>query len=339
MVELKFISINDAEKLLKDLPLMLFQELFWWQIVEQGFKKQCKVALIIENNENKVLLPLFFHRLGPVLRVGSPLRGTFTPYIDYIWLTNNISDYQQTIYSKKIVESLIMNGANWIELSFNSDNKKLYEELLGLGFLFKASNTMLLNTKQEEDVLWMGMQGRSRNLVRKAEKFGLQVKFLDSGIENIDLFYSLLKETFNKSGQRPPHSKNFYKLLILKLIASNNLLFLSIVQDANVVAMGIFLYNSEEIHFISGTSNHIGNKFGANNLMHWEVIKFASRKNIKKYDFGGLGISSIDKFKKSFGGFEGSYLNYIWMTPKIKFSFNLFTWLKSKSSFFNFFKI
>ena len=79
MVEVKFISIDDSKKLLKDESLNLFQELFWWQIIEKGFKKECKVALIIDDNENKALLPLFFHKLGPILRVGSPLRGTFTP--------------------------------------------------------------------------------------------------------------------------------------------------------------------------------------------------------------------------------------------------------------------
>jgi len=338
MTEIKFITINDSKELLKDKSLNLFQELFWWQILEKGFKKKCKVALIIDDNENKALLPLFFHNFGPILRVGSPLRGTFTPYIGFIWLTTKINNHQKSNYLKAIVESLFEYGANWIELSFDSNNKSLNEGLLNLGFVFKASKTILIDTKQEEELLWMGMQGRSRNLVRKAEKFGLQVRFLDSDIKNLDLFYSSLEETFNKSGQRPPHSKIFYKLLISKLIDSNNLLFLSIIQDHNVVAMGVFLYNSEEIHFISGTSSLVGNKFGANNLMHWEVIKFASSNNIKKYDFGGLGISSIDKFKRSFGGAEGTYLNYIWMTPKIKFLFNLFTWLKSKISYLNFLK-
>ncbi len=339
MVEFKFISIDDSKKLLKDESLNLFQELFWWQILEIGFKKKCKVALIIDDNENKALLPLFFHRFGPILRVGSPLRGTFTPYIGFIWLSNNINDKHKIKYLKVIIDALVDYGANWIELSCNSDNKSNYDDLLSLGFTFKDAKTILINTAQEEDILWMGMQGRARNLVRKAHKFGLQVKFLGSDLKNLDLFYSLLEETFNKSGQRPPHSKTFYKLLIQKLIISNNLLFLSIIKESNVVAMGVFLYNSEEIHFISGTSNSIGNKFGANNLMHWEVIKFASNSNIMKYDFGGLGISSIDKFKKSFGGVEGSYSNYIWMSPKIKFIFSLFTWLTSKLPFFNFFKI
>jgi predicted N-acyltransferase len=339
MTQVKYITIDDSKKLLKNESLNLFQELFWWQILEIGFKKKCKVALIIDENENKALLPLFFHKIGPILRVGSPLRGTFTPYMGFIWLTKNINDKQKIKYLKLIIDSLVKYGANRIELSFGSNKKSFNENLLSLGFNFKNAKTILLNTEQEEEILWMGMQGRSRNLVRKAQKFGLQVKFLGSDLKNLDLFYSLLEETFKKSGKRPPHAKTFYKLLIQKLIISNNLLFLSIIKESNVVAMGVFLYNSEEIHFISGTSNVIGNKFGANNLMHWEVIKFASNSNIKKYDFGGLGISSIDKFKKSFGGVEGSYSNYIWMSPKIKFIFSLFTWLTSKFPFFNFFKI
>ena len=56
--------------------------------------------------------------------------------------------------------------------------------------------------------------------------------------------------------------------LMQSLIESNNLLFLSIEKDAKIIAMGIFLYNSTQIHFISGTTNSVGNKLGANNSMH-----------------------------------------------------------------------
>tara|TARA_B110000008_G_C16977982_1_gene566919 strand:- start:2252 stop:3262 length:1011 start_codon:yes stop_codon:yes gene_type:complete len=336
MIEVKYISIDEAEKLKFD-SLNPFQEIFWWKTIEKGFNKHCKVALILDNDENLFLLPLFFHKIGPILRVGSPLRGTFTPYIGFIWLTDKFDNNRQGIYLKHVVMSLVELGVNWIELSFNSKNNHFSEGLEDLRFVNNLSKTIILNIEQDESRLWMGMQGRSRNLVRKAEKFGLQVKFLEFSIESVDLFYSLLENTFKKSGQKPPHSKAFYQLLIQKLIATNNLIFLSIIKDANVVAMGVFLYNSEEMHFISGTSTAVGNKYAANNLMHWEVIKFALRNNIKKYDFGGLGISSIDKFKKSFGGGEGAYINYIWMTPRIRFLFNLFTWAKSKFPFLNIF--
>ena len=79
--------------------------------------------------------------------------------------------------------------------------------------------------------------------------------------------------------------------------------------------------DDNEINFISGTSSPIGNKYGANNLMHWEVIKYASTHNIKQYNFGGLGIPSIDNFKRSFGGNDMEYKQFIWMKPFVKILF------------------
>ena len=158
MVEFKFISIDDSKKLLKDESLNLFQELFWWQILEIGFKKKCKVALIIDDNENKALLPLFFHRFGPILRVGSPLRGTFTPYIGFIWLSNNINDKHKIKYLKVIIDALVDYGANWIELSCNSDNKSNYDDLLSLGFTFKDAKTIEYIVKNSTNSTWPAIE-------------------------------------------------------------------------------------------------------------------------------------------------------------------------------------
>ena len=334
-IQVQLVSLQEAKKLVSGLNLDLFQELFWWKLIQSSFDKKCKIAIISNNHQTEALLPLFFHKIGPLIRVGSPLRGTFTPYINFIWLSHNLEIVQQQIYIKKIAEFLIEDGIRWIELSFSNYRENLYEGLIELNFTNSLSKTLILNTDKSEEDLWKGMQGRARNLVRKAEKSALKVKHLNSDFKNIDLFYSLLENTFAKNNTKPPHSKSFYELLIEKLIESNNLLFLSIEKDAKIIAMGIFLYNSTQIHFISGTSNSVGNKLGANNLMHWEVIKYASRNNINKYDFGGLGIDSIDKFKKSFGGYEDYYLVYTWMTPLVKFLFNSLEWVASKFRFIN----
>ena len=180
----------------------------------------------------------------------------------------------------------------------------------------------------------MNMQGRSRNLVRKAYKFGLTVDVLNGDVKNVESFYSMLNNTFRKSGKRPPHSIDFYKLLASSAINSSNLLFLSIKKDSDIISMGMFLYNLNEIHFISGASTSEGNKYGANNMLHWEVIKFACKNGINNYDFGGLGIPAIDKFKRSFGGVESHYQMFAWMKPSVRLLFNIYIWLRSKVGYF-----
>jgi lipid II:glycine glycyltransferase (peptidoglycan interpeptide bridge formation enzyme) len=331
MIEISFISIDSAKKIINGLDLLPFQEYFWWNIVEKGFGKECKLLLLSDNGNNKLLMPLFFHKLGPFLRVGSPLRGTHTPHIDPIVLSEDVDTNFQQIYIKKVLLFLLKNGADWIEFTYA--NHQIFNGLNAADFLVETPSTSILKTNLSEDVLWNGMQGRARNLVRKAEKFDLVANFLDSKKHNVDLFYSMLEETFKKSGNKPPHSKEFYTFLVDSLIASNNLLFLSIEKESKVVAMGIFMFNNNEINFISGTSTQIGNKYGANNLMHWEVIKFASTNNIKQYNFGGLGISSIDKFKRSFGGNDVEYKRYILMKPFVQFLFNTAMKIKNILSF------
>ena len=54
--------------------------------------------------------------------------------------------------------------------------------------------------------------------------------------------------------------------------------------------------------YLSGTANYKGMKFAANSLIQWYAISEAIASGCEQYDMGGLGIDSIDKFKKSFGG-------------------------------------
>jgi len=330
VINVSFISIDESESIVTNTSLNLFQERFWWKIIETGFNKKCKIALISNDGINLLLIPIFFHKVGFINRVGIPLRGTFTPYLEFIDLLEGIDDRTKEKCLLELINRLLKEGAHWIEITFLFENRMIYKGLKKLGFLIERPSTIILNTSKNEQELWHQMEGRARNLVRKAEKNDLCVEFLGNELKNVEFFYSMLESTFMKSGQKPPHAKSFYTLLVNELITSKNLLFISIKKDLDIVAMGIFIYNNNEINFISGTSSNDGNKYGANNLMHWEVIKFASKNNIKKYNFGGLGIPSIDKFKRSFGGNEVGYIRYVWMKSYVYLLFNLFISFKEK---------
>ena len=332
MISVSYITIDDAELIINETSLGLFQEPFWWRVIEKGFNKKCKIALVKKGNINQLLIPLFFHKYGFIRRVGIPLRGTFTPYVDFLELSSEIDDETKEVYLLEIVKSLLKDGANWIEITFPFEDIKIYKSLKKYGFLIENPSTIILNTEKNKQDLWNEMEGRARNLVRKAQKNELSIEYLSNELKNVEFFYSMLERTFIKSGQKPPHFKSFYILLVNELINSKNLLFVSIKKDSDIVAMGIFIYNNNEINFLSGTSTYLGNKYGANNLMHWEIIKFASMNKIKKYNFGGLGIPSIDKFKRSFGGNEVFYIRYVWMKPYIYLLFNLYIWLKENIS-------
>ena len=68
--------------------------------------------------------------------------------------------------------------------------------------------------------------------------------------------------------------------------------------------------------------------------MHWKVIQFANENNIDKYDLGGLGVPSIDKFKKSFGGAEVQQVRFTWKSFYISFLYIVYIWINKKNNIF-----
>jgi len=75
MAQVSLISVNNARKYLKNYTLNSFQEPNWWGAVESGFGKKCKVALVSDKGESKILLPLFFHKISFFFAGWMPFKG------------------------------------------------------------------------------------------------------------------------------------------------------------------------------------------------------------------------------------------------------------------------
>ena len=102
------------------------------------------------------------------------------------------------------------------------------------------------------------------------------------------------------------------------LIKSKKIYFFSSYLGSEVVARAIFLITDGRMLYLSGTSNEKGLKSASNSSIQWAAIKAALNDGVKKYDMGGLGIKSIDRFKRSFGGKETT--TYRWIYKKSLFN-------------------
>ena len=303
---------------------LLFQSPCWWDVLRDGFSVRCWGIKVIEDGKPVALLPVFEKKIATMRLTGSPLRGTFTPYIGLVAL-QEIDREQQAFYLTGVCEILRSRGGNYITFGFREGegfNGNLPSEN---GWQIEAPGTFLLDMEPDLEAMWKRMTGRGRNMARKAKKNGVIVRRLSGTSEEISLFYSMLKETFAKSGSRPPHPLRFYKALIRHLMPSGMLLFLGAEVNGSIVAMGLFPYNKQEIHYLSGTSLPEAGRVAANNLIQWEVIKFAALNNIRFYDLGGTGIPAIDKFKASFGARRVNYLRYTWLTPRARIAYRIYT--------------
>ncbi len=305
----------------------LFHDPLWWQILEEGLGV---TSIVLEAKEKDRILgftPFFFTKRGPFKFFGSPLRGTFTPFLGPVWL-KELSNQKKLSILKAQHDTLIEAGANYIEWGVSTS---LFSELnfgIGKNWIQEYPETFLLKVEPDIELMWKKMEKRSRNAVRKAQKYNVKIRELIGKEEEIDLFYKMLKITFKKRKDVPHHPKKFFEVLIKYFLPAKKLLFLGAETKGRVVAMGLFLFNTKEIYYLSGASFPEYNKHGVNNLIQWYVIRFASQNKLKQYNFGGKGIPSIDFFKSSFGGKVKSYEKRIWVSSVTKPLFFVFKNLK-----------
>lgn len=71
-------------------------------------------------------------------------------------------------------------------------------------------------------------------------------------------------------------------------------------------------------------------RLAAPSLIQWHAIQSAISKEITGYDMGGLGVDSIDKFKRSFGGFEVQHSRWVCRSKLFNLIEPLGRWLARK---------
>ncbi|GAB6040555.1 lipid II:glycine glycyltransferase FemX [Endothiovibrio diazotrophicus] len=290
----------------------LFQESWWMEAVAEG--RGLALGMLRAERDGEVLayLPYWVHTRGPLRRMGSPLRGTFTAFTGFLE-PSVLSGVDRGRIGTAVLRHWRARGANWVELGFEREEEAVSEALVAAGCEVDRPSTFVLDVPGGEEEAWEVLTGRARNMVRKARKCGVEIRRLEGTAAEVAAFYEVLGATFAKSGRTPPHSQRFYEVLVSRLVPGGRMLFLAAECDGETVAYGMFPFNPREIHYLSGASLPAANKVAANSLIQWEAIRAAAERGIVHYDFGGSGIASIDKFKMSFGGRPASYCRYVWM--------------------------
>jgi lipid II:glycine glycyltransferase (peptidoglycan interpeptide bridge formation enzyme) len=304
----------------KNISKSFYQHTAWFEIVKNGLNVDYKIFETKDTDKIVCQTVVFIMKKGFVKFIGSPLRGTFTPHLGPVWHGKFEDQYKLQVLDSIITEIKKLKPA-YLELGLNNNLLKNHD--LTASWTTKTMETFIVTLDENPDIVWKKLDKRGRNMTRKAEKSGVIIEELDYSLENVNKFYNLLVETFKRRGCKIHHPKSFFIELVRELSREKMILFLETKVKGETASMGIFVYNDFEIHFLSGASNPNFNCYAPNNLMHWFAIKKASEMKIQKYDMGGKGIASIDRFKASFGGETHSFTKKIWMSNLIKFPVKL----------------
>jgi lipid II:glycine glycyltransferase (peptidoglycan interpeptide bridge formation enzyme) len=177
--------------------------------------------------------------------------------------------------------------------------------------------TLIVDLLSGEQAVWSSFEGRARNMVRKAEKAGVVVHTVVPDNQWIGQYYLMLVNTFRRQGLVAPHPHSFYKQLIE---LSNTNIARCVMAEVNgvMIAGGIFLIDQKRMLYLSGASTEEGMNLAATSLLQWHAIKEAIQLGVTEYDMGGLGVPSIDKFKRSFGGKDFIHNRWVFSSKLFK---------------------
>lgn len=153
-----------------------------------------------------------------------------------------------------------------------------------------------------EDAIISNMTSQSRNKIRKAKTYGVEV-FWGRSRELLRKLKSLYKETMdkNKADDYYYFQPSFFDS-ILQDLKYNFLVFYS-VFEGNIIAMCIVLFSNGQMHYHICGADKEYLQFAPTNLLIYEAALWGARNGYKSLHLGGGVGSKADslyRFKKGF---------------------------------------
>jgi len=238
------------------------------------------------------------------------------------------------IINKEIIETLKKIGREnkciFIQIEPNIEKDKITQKkIINLGLvpstrpLFTKYTFILDLTKSEEELL-KNMHPKTRYNIKLAQKKGVQVEE-DSSDQTFEEYLKLTKETTQRQNFYA-HSEKYHQLMWKTLKTQNQdtnklsaHLFKATYKNEVLVTWIVFVYK-DVAYYPYGASSNKYREVMASNLMMWEVIRWAKKMGLKKFDmWGALGPNpdpkdpwfGFHRFKQGYGGtlteFIGSY--------------------------------
>jgi hypothetical protein len=225
--------------------------------------------------------------------LGSPLPGSTT---DYMGPIVNRDDFDLFSFLKVLDELCRNLKIHHVELC--GPDILNHQAMVRNKFNFNLKGSYVIPLDADADRLWKGLNCKFRNKVRKAIKSGVTVEEVRDASEIasfIEEYYRQLKDVFKKQGLVPIYSID--RLVgLYRNLTNGSIISLRAKYNGRTIATGIFPYDDKRIYFFGGASLGGDNYLCPNDLIHWDVMRHASKSGITEYDTCGGG-----SFKKKFG--------------------------------------
>jgi len=286
-----------------------YHRLPWLDAVANGFGAEIRFARSAgADGETLALTPFMCKKKGPFRLIGTPLSGTYTEFAGPLFRDGLMPETAPLVMAA--LHRLVAKRSSYIE--WGSKGEQAWGPILAsLGYRNTMRATLLIDLSPGESTVWSSFEGRARNMVRKAEKAEVVARTVKPDEQWISRYYEMLGGTFSRQGMAVPHPLSFFKQVV-SLSNAGIARCVAAEVDGKMVAGSIFLFNDKRMLYLSGVANELGMTLAATSLLQWHAIREAIQLGLTEYDMGGLGVPSIDKFKRSFGGRDFAHSRWVY---------------------------
>jgi lipid II:glycine glycyltransferase (peptidoglycan interpeptide bridge formation enzyme) len=232
------------------------------------------------------------------------LYGAFSLGVSHSQIGSDWDEYISILQTELQSRDILFLQIEPIDTEIQSANtQKPYKKFL-------TPYTRVLDLSPSEDEILAQMHEKWRYNIRSALRKWVQVEKAPSTPENLDIWMSLLMDTFSRD-RFSGNSRDYYQVFIQKLEKNNQWWLYFARFEGRVVAWGIFVLTPDTAIYYYGasSSSHEDRNIFAPYLLQWELMRIAKSKNIWTYDL--LGVSSpthsqdalagVSFFKSRFG--------------------------------------
>lgn len=156
-----------------------------------------------------------------------------------------------------------------------------------------------------EAAAWDSMSVAFRNQVRQGLRNGVTVTVSQS-VEAIDRFFNLHCQLRNKKFMSIPQSKGFFHDIHARFAPNGRLFVFESRLDGQTAAACVAISRGSRLYYKFSSSDPTLLTSRANNVMLWELVRFAVREGYAEVDLGRSGLSNsyrgLRHFKEGLGG-------------------------------------
>jgi len=177
----------------------------------------------------------------------------------------------------------------FIKTEINIPKNKAYIKFLTKNNFKKGktlftSSTFVIDLDKDEEKMLKHFHPKTRYNIKKAQKEGVLI-FEDNSDNTFKKYLKLTKETIERQ-KFFAHSQKYHELMWQTLYPNIAKLFVAKYKNEIITTWILFQWK-DTLYYPYGASTHKYKNVMANNLMLWEIIKYAKKEKLKYFDLWG----------------------------------------------------